>query len=124
MRKSTGRYGGKVYEDRSPLALMRAALAQRGGRVDLSSVRTRRENAAVAARRAGARGVSAVGLDYVDRLTNYQEQNGPPYKMTPRQRRRMDHKAHHQEAKARRAIAERRTDDKLATLRAALRGAA
>ncbi|MEV7264669.1 hypothetical protein AB0N38_14065 [Micromonospora aurantiaca] len=83
-----------------------------------------RPHPAVASRIAGKRGVSALGLDYVDRLTNYQEQNGPPYRMTPRQRRRLDHKAHHQEVKARRAIAERNGDAKMATLRRALRGAA
>lgn len=75
------------------------------------------EDPTVAAARAGARGWSAPGVDYVDRLSHYQTQNGPPYRQTARQERRMRHKAHHQEAKARRAIAAR-----TATVRAALRG--
>lgn len=66
-----------------------------------------RPDPAVAARLAGDRGRSAPGVGYVARLANYQQQMGPPYRLSPRQRRRLDHKAHHQEAQARRAIARR-----------------
>ncbi|AXH88766.1 hypothetical protein [Micromonospora aurantiaca] len=59
---------------------------------------------AVAARLAGARARHAPGLDYVARLGVYQEQNGPPYRMTDRQHRRVQKKLGHQEAQARRAI--------------------
>ncbi|WP_435589597.1 hypothetical protein [Micromonospora aurantiaca (nom. illeg.)] len=62
---------------------------------------------AVAARLAGARARHAPGLDYVARLGVYQEQNGPPYTLTARQRRRLNHKAGHQEAQARGAILRR-----------------
>ena len=65
------------------------------------------QGSAVASRIAGARGRSALGLDYVERLGVYQEQNGPPYKLTPRQRRRLKHKAGHQESQARGAILRR-----------------
>jgi len=66
-----------------------------------------RPDPAVAARLAGARGRSAPGLGYVERIGVYQDQNGPPYELTPRQRRRLAHKAGHQESQARAAILRR-----------------
>jgi len=75
-----------------------------------------RPDPAAAARLAGARGRSAPGVGYVERLGIYQEQNGPPYKLTDRQHRRVQHKLHHQEAQARRAIARRTLLAKLARL--------
>lgn len=122
MRKTRGQIGARVLR-----GVVR--IGNRHGRrhrhaASLPMPLRMQRDSAVAARIAGARGVSAVGLDYVDRLTNYQEQNGPPYRMTPRQRRRLDHKAHHQEVKARRAIAERRGLAAAANVRALLRGSA
>ncbi|MBM0256367.1 hypothetical protein [Micromonospora sp. 4G55] len=101
MRKTRGQIGQRVMS-----GVVR--IGRRGQRNPLTGmVPVLRPDPEVASRRAGARGVSAVGVKYVDRLTNYQEQNGPPYRLTPRQQRRLDHKAAHQEAKARRAIAAR-----------------
>lgn len=119
MRKTRGQIGSRVMR-----GVVR--LGQHSGHrhVLLPTIHAPvRPDPAVASRVAGALGVSALGVEYVDRLSHYQEQNGPPYKTSPRQRRRLEHKAHHQEAKARRAIANRRTDEKVATLRAAVRGA-
>lgn len=124
MRRTKGRFGGKVYDDRGSRTLLDALLGRGAGRA--GTLPTRRVDPAVASRLAGARGRSAPGVDYVDRLSHYQEQNGPPYKLTDRQHRRVAHKLHHQEAQARRAIDQRawldKTRSRLATAGGALDG--
>lgn len=100
-----GQWGGKFYEiRRSREFAERVGARTQRLMTGAGSLPARREDPAVASRRAGARGMSAPGVDYVDRLSHYQVQNGPPYRRTPRQERRQRHKAHHQEAQARRAI--------------------
>lgn len=99
MKKSKGQVGSRVRRGAARVGLGRNPLT--------GTPPTMRPDPAVASRLAGARGVSAPGVEYVARLGNYQEQNGPPYKATRRQTRRLAHKAHHQEAQARRAIGRR-----------------
>lgn len=119
MSKTRGPIGTHVLRGAARVGWARNP-AMAGNRVGASRPLPSRPDPAVASRVAGARGTSAPGVDYVDRLTHYQEQNGPPYKCTPCQERRLRHKAHHQEAQARRAIEERERG--VAVLRAALRG--
>lgn len=118
MRKTRGEIGTRVMRGVVQLG------KHTGHRHQLPALAPQRPDPAVASRVAGARGVSAPGVGYVDRLSHYQAQNGPPYRMTARQIRRLNHKAGHLEAQARKAIATRNSDAKVATLRAALRGAA
>ena len=102
MRKTRGQIGSRVAR-----GVARIGRRRNPHRSPLAGQPVR-PDPAVASRLAGARGVSAPGVDYVARLSTYQTQNGPPYKLTPRQHRRVQHKLHHQEAQAGRAIDRRR----------------
>ncbi|WP_162959333.1 hypothetical protein [Micromonospora tulbaghiae] len=103
MRNTTG----KVRITRRPNGAEVAGVAE-SRRTPLAGMRLpHRLDPAVASRLAGARAHHACGLDYVARLGVYQEQNGPPYTLTARQRRRLNHKAGHQETQARIAILRR-----------------